>query len=99
VTVCVYRVAAGDQGSDKPRGDLVSGGPLPTGRWPAVKRQIQASEPVTAACTIPSSRFVLLRTPHEQIDVELDGCRRLLAPSARSATAPARTRYANLAGA
>jgi len=82
VTVCVYRVAAGEQGSDKPRGELVSGGPLPAGRWPAVKRQIQAAVPVTTACATPSSRFVLLHTPHEQIDVELDGCRRLLAPSA-----------------
>ena len=81
VTMCVYRVAAGEQGSDKPRGELVSGGPLPAGRWPAAKRRIQAGVPVTTACTTPSSRFVLLHTPHEQIDVELDGCRRLLAPS------------------
>jgi hypothetical protein len=80
VRMCVYRVAAGQQPTDKPRGDFVSGGLLPPGRWAAVRRHLQASGPA-APCTTPASRFALLNTSGGQIFVELDGCRRLLAPT------------------
>lgn len=80
VRLCIYRVKANEQGSDKPQGDFVSGGLLPPGRWAAVKREIQASRPATP-CTTPADRFALLTTPQGDISVELDGCRRLVAPA------------------
>jgi hypothetical protein len=78
VRLCLYRVPASEQGSEKPQGGFVSGGSLPAGRWAAVKREIQASRPATP-CTTPTDRFAMLATPQGDIYVELDGCRRLLA--------------------
>ncbi|OJF13653.1 hypothetical protein [Couchioplanes caeruleus] len=78
VHVCIYRVPAGEQRSDKPRGEVIFRDLLPAGRWAAIKRQVQAAGPVQA-CSTPASRFALL-TPDE-IYVELDGCRRILAPA------------------
>jgi hypothetical protein len=79
VRLCLYRVPASEQGSEKPQSGFVAGGVLPAGRWAAVKRELQASRPA-APCTTPASRFALLAAhPQGDIFVELDGCRRLLA--------------------
>jgi hypothetical protein len=80
VRLCVYRVRASGRDSEKPQGEFVSGGLLPAGRWAAVKRAIRSSgEP--AACATPADRFARLVTPRGDIHVELDGCRRLVAPA------------------
>ncbi|MEV4282432.1 hypothetical protein [Actinoplanes xinjiangensis] len=80
VRLCVYRVKASEQNTEKPQGDFVSGGLLPPGRWAAVKREIQGSRPA-APCTTPADRFAVLTTPRATIHVELDNCRRLVAPA------------------
>ncbi|GGQ43823.1 hypothetical protein [Couchioplanes azureus] len=79
VRACIYRVPAGEQRSDKPRGEVVSRNLLPAERWAAIRRHVQAAGPVQA-CSTPASHFALL-LPGE-IYVELDGCRRILAPAA-----------------
>lgn len=80
VRLCIYRVKASEQRSEKPQGDFVSGGLLPTGRWAAVKRALQASGKATT-CTTPANRFARLETSEGHIYLELDGCRRLVAPA------------------
>jgi hypothetical protein len=80
VRLCVYQVKASGRDSEKPQGDFVSGGTLPTGRWAAVKRVVQTSGKATP-CTTPANRFARLQTPQGEIYVELDGCRRLVAPA------------------
>ncbi|MET0418414.1 MAG: hypothetical protein ABW022_20575 [Actinoplanes sp.] len=52
---CVYQVKAGGRDSEKPQGDFVSGGLLPTGRWAAVKRAVQSSGKATT-CTTPAGK-------------------------------------------
>jgi hypothetical protein len=79
VRLCVYRVQPSERGSEKPQGEFVSGGLLPPGRWAAVKREVQVSAEA-ATCATPASRFARLQTPQGDIHVELDGCRRLVAP-------------------
>ncbi|GAA3344759.1 hypothetical protein GCM10020358_49280 [Amorphoplanes nipponensis] len=78
VRLCVYQVKASGRDSEKPQGDFVAGGLLPTGRWAAVKRAVQTSGKATT-CTTPANRFARLETPRGDIYVELDGCRRLVA--------------------
>jgi hypothetical protein len=80
VRMCLYRVTAAEQRTDKPRGDFISGGLLPADRWAVIKRQVRAAGPAKP-CSTPASRFVLLRTPAD-VYVELDGCLRILAPAA-----------------
>ncbi|WP_250033746.1 hypothetical protein [Paractinoplanes maris] len=79
VRLCVYQVKASGRDSEKPQGDFVSGGMLPAGRWAAVRRAVQISGEATP-CTTPANRFARLETPRGDIYVELDGCRRLVAP-------------------
>ncbi|RZU51307.1 hypothetical protein EV385_3121 [Krasilnikovia cinnamomea] len=78
VRLCIYQVKASEPDNDKPQGDFVSGGLLPTNRWAAVKRAVQTSGKAPA-CTTPANRFARLETPRGDIYVELDGCRRLVA--------------------
>jgi hypothetical protein len=78
VRLCIYQVKASGRDSEKPQGDFVSGGSLPTSRWAAVKRAVQTSGKATT-CTTPANRFARLETPRGDIYVELDGCRRLVA--------------------
>ncbi|WP_412747509.1 hypothetical protein [Krasilnikovia sp. M28-CT-15] len=78
VRLCIYHVKASEPDNDKPQGDFVSGGLLPTSRWAAVKRAVQTSGKATT-CTTPANRFARLETPRGDIYVELDGCRRLVA--------------------
>jgi hypothetical protein len=83
VRLCLYQVKNTDPDNDKPQGDFVSGGLLPPARWAAVKRAVQASGEART-CTTPANRFARLETPKGDIYVELDGCRRLVAPSVES---------------
>jgi hypothetical protein len=78
VRLCIYQVKASGRDSEKPQGDFVSGGTLPTGRWAAVKRAVQTSGKASP-CTTPADRFARLVTPRGDIYLELDGCRRLVA--------------------
>jgi hypothetical protein len=82
VRLCIYQVKASGRDSEKPQGDFVSGGLLPTGRWAAVKRAVQTSG-TAATCTTPANRFARLETPRGDIYLELDGCRRLVAQAVR----------------
>jgi hypothetical protein len=79
VRLCIYQVNPRGRDSEKPQGEFVSGGTLPTGRWAAVKRAVQASGKAKP-CPVPANRFAQLQTPQGHIWVELDGCRRLVAP-------------------
>jgi hypothetical protein len=80
VRLCIYQVRASERDSDKPQGDFVSGGVLPTGRWAAVKKAVRPSGKART-CAAPANRFARLQTPQGDIYVELDGCRRLFAQS------------------
>ncbi|MEH0929378.1 hypothetical protein [Micromonospora sp. CPCC 205558] len=78
--LCVYEVPASLQDGEKPAGDFVYGGPLPTERQAGVLRALSNRRAVTA-CTTPATRFAVLRPldgagPDRY--VELDGCRRFL---------------------
>ncbi|MEU4218203.1 hypothetical protein [Actinoplanes sp. NPDC026623] len=83
VRLCIYRVKEREPDNDKPQGDFVSGGLLPPARWAAVKRAVRASGEA-GTCTTPANRFARLETPQGDIYVELDGCRRLVAPGVSS---------------
>ncbi|HEX8343841.1 MAG TPA: hypothetical protein VF657_03735 [Actinoplanes sp.] len=79
VRLCIYQVQANGRDSEKPQGDFVSGGMLPTGRWAAARKAIRTSGKATT-CTTPADRFARLETARGDIYVELDSCRRLVAP-------------------
>ncbi|MEU4156438.1 hypothetical protein [Actinoplanes sp. NPDC026670] len=85
VRLCVYQVTADGRDSEKPQGDFVSGGMLPASRWAAVKRTVRTSGEAKT-CANPANRFARLETPQGYIYVELDGCRRLVAPGATGDT-------------
>ncbi|RZT80668.1 hypothetical protein EV382_3926 [Micromonospora violae] len=78
--LCVYEVPTSIQGGEKPPGDFVYGGPLPTERQAGVLRALSNRRAVVD-CDTPASRFAVLRPldgagPDRY--VELDGCRRFL---------------------
>ncbi|MEV6489397.1 hypothetical protein AB0M20_12325 [Actinoplanes sp. NPDC051633] len=75
--LCVYRVPASEQGNGKPAGDFESGRRLRPAEWAAVKRHLASAGPATA-CRMPAGRFALLSG---NIYVELDSCRRVMAPA------------------
>ncbi|MEU8155976.1 hypothetical protein AB0B94_20145 [Micromonospora sp. NPDC048986] len=82
--LCVYQVPASLQEGEKPAGDFVYGGPLPTERQAGVFRALSNRRAVVD-CATPATRFAVLR-PFEGAGpdryVELDGCRRfLIAPA------------------
>ncbi|GAA3339227.1 hypothetical protein GCM10020358_22250 [Amorphoplanes nipponensis] len=81
VRLCVYRVPADQQRTDKPAGEFVSGRVLGDGQWAGVRREIEAAGPA-APCAVPAAGFAVLHVGAGQIHVELDGCRRLLATAA-----------------
>jgi len=80
VRICVYRVPADQQRTGKPAGDFVSGRALTGGQWAAVKRAVEAAGPAVP-CTTPTDRFAVVRTATGETYVELDNCRRILAPT------------------
>jgi hypothetical protein len=84
IRLCVYRVPEDQQGTGKPAGDFVAGRFLDEQQWAAVTREIEAA-PAAPACTTPAGRFAVLHFGAGQLHVELDGCRRLLAPAADGA--------------
>ncbi|WP_433126713.1 hypothetical protein ACQPWW_28320 [Micromonospora sp. CA-240977] len=79
--LCVYQVPSAQQGSGKPAGDFVYGGPLPAARQAGVLRAL-ANRRAVVDCATPASRFAVLRpldgTAGPDRYVELDGCRRFL---------------------
>ncbi|MGC4867991.1 hypothetical protein ACLQ3B_21455 [Micromonospora sp. DT53] len=78
--LCVYEVPASLQEGDKPAGDFVYGGLLPTERQASVLRALSNRRAV-ADCATPASRFAVLRPldgAGSDRYVELDGCRRFL---------------------
>ncbi|GAA2608952.1 hypothetical protein [Paractinoplanes durhamensis] len=81
-SLCVYRVPASEQGSDKPAGDFVSGGKLAPATWVALKRELAGAAPA-GPCTTPASRFAVVHTPAGEIYVEADGCKRAMIGDAR----------------
>jgi hypothetical protein len=81
VRLCVYRVPADQRGTGKPAGNFVSGRYLDEQQWAAARREIEAAA-TAPPCTTPASRFAVLHYGAGQLHVELDGCRRLLAPTA-----------------
>ncbi|MET7399399.1 hypothetical protein ABZS66_38540 [Dactylosporangium sp. NPDC005572] len=84
VRLCVYRVAAAEQGTVKPGGQFEHGAVLPAATWQTIRAALpQAPLKPTTACTAHASRFAMLApataaasTP--QVFVELDGCQRVL---------------------
>ncbi|WP_433312173.1 hypothetical protein ACQP0U_26605 [Micromonospora sp. CA-269861] len=78
--LCVYEVPASLQDGEKPAGDFVYGGPLPTERQTGVLRALSNRRAVVD-CATPATRFAVLRpidgTGPDRY-VELDGCRRFL---------------------
>ncbi|MET8090391.1 hypothetical protein [Micromonospora sp. NPDC005220] len=78
--LCVYQVPASLQEGEKPAGDFVYGGQLPTERQAGVLRALNNRRAVVD-CSTPATRFAVLRPldgagPDRY--VELDGCRRFL---------------------
>jgi hypothetical protein len=57
------------------------GGVVTGEQWAAIKREIRAARSA-AACTTPANRFALLPTDSGDVYVELDGCKRIMAPTA-----------------
>jgi hypothetical protein len=53
---------------------------LTGGQWAGVKREAEAAKPA-ASCTTPAARFAVVRTDAGETYVELDSCRRVLAPT------------------
>jgi len=84
VRLCVYRVPAGEQGTAKPAGTFEHGGLLPAQRRAEIGRALAAALPASD-CAKHASRFAILMpigTNNGEVYVELDGCRRILVPSA-----------------
>jgi hypothetical protein len=81
VRTCVYRVPADEQRTSKPGGDFVSGRTLTAAQWSGVRLRVAAAAP-PAPCATPADRFALLLTGRGEIYLELDHCRRILAPAA-----------------
>ncbi|MEU8255469.1 hypothetical protein AB0C06_14545 [Micromonospora inaquosa] len=78
--LCVYQVPESLQEGEKPAGDFVYGGPLPTERQAGVLRALNNRRAVVD-CATPATRFAVLRPlDGERPDwyVELDGCQRFL---------------------
>jgi hypothetical protein len=74
-------VPAEQQRTGKPAGDFLSGRYLSDEQWAGARREIESAG-AARPCTTPANRFAVLHIGAGQLYVELDGCRRLLAPSA-----------------
>jgi hypothetical protein len=80
---CVYDVPVGERGGDKPAGEFRDGGPLSAADWAAIRTEVEASEPATATCKTSASRFAVIHLePGGVVNIEADGCRRILAEPA-----------------
>ncbi len=87
VRLCVYTVPADQRGTEKPAGEVVSGGVLGPDRVAAIAAALPQL-PLAQECTGPAGSFAILFTSgnHDAVYVELDGCRRVLmyAPDGRA---------------
>ena len=81
VRLCVYRVPAEQQGTGKPAGDFGSGRYLSDEQWAGARSEIESAA-AAGPCTTPASRFAVLHIGAGQHYAELDGCRRLMGPTA-----------------
>ncbi|MFC4066492.1 hypothetical protein [Actinoplanes subglobosus] len=76
---CVYDVPVEERGGGKPAGGFRDGGPVTAADWTAMRAEIESSAAGSAACDTPASRFaVLFLEPGGTVNVEADGCRRVL---------------------
>ncbi|GIF39506.1 hypothetical protein [Actinoplanes xinjiangensis] len=77
---CVYDVPVGERGSGKPAGEFRDGGPLSAADWAAIRTEIEASAPGSAVCRTPAAAFAVINLePGGTVNIEADGCRRILA--------------------
>lgn len=80
---CVYDVPVKERGTGKPAGNFRAGGLLTTTDWAAIRREIEAAAPGQATCATPASRFAVIHLePGGTVNIEGDGCRRILAEPA-----------------
>lgn len=80
--LCVYDVPPAEQGTGKPTGTFVRGGPMAPRRWAAVRDELPQGV-AARPCGEHAGKFALLFAgEREPIYVELDGCRRVLVGSA-----------------
>ncbi len=80
---CVYDVPVGERGTVKPAGEFRDGGRLSASEWAAIRTEIEASAPATATCDTPAGRFAVIDLePGGTVNIEADGCRRILAEPA-----------------
>ena len=79
--LCVYRVPVEQQRTGKPAGEFVSGRYLSDAQWARVRRGFESAASAPP-CTTPAGRFAVVHIGAGELYVELDGCRRLLAPAA-----------------
>jgi hypothetical protein len=80
---CVYDVPVAERGTGKPAGEFRDGGPLSAAEWAAIRTEIEASAPATATCSTPAGRFAVIHLePGGTVNIEADGCRRVLAEPA-----------------
>jgi hypothetical protein len=96
VRLCVYRVPADEQGSNKPAGTFERGGILTPARRDSIEKALVLTTPARA-CAAHAGRFALLRAVDgvgADIYIELDGCQRIMvtpnsgAPTLAQADAP-----------
>jgi hypothetical protein len=79
--LCVYRVPASEQGTDKPGGDFERGAVLAPRRQAAIEKALLAAPPARN-CPTEASRFAVLSSADgtgATVYVELDGCQRIMA--------------------
>ncbi|WP_433789443.1 hypothetical protein [Actinoplanes sp. CA-252034] len=77
---CVYDVPVGERGSGKPAGDFRDGGPLTAADWTAIRAELASAAPGNATCRTPAGRFAVIHLePGGTLNIEGDGCRRILA--------------------
>lgn len=79
IRLCVYRVPASEQDSDKPAGDFQHGTVLTPERRSQIEKALMASAPA-GSCTTSASRFAVLSSEGSgyEVYVELDGCQRIM---------------------
>ena len=86
VRLCVYDVPANERGAEKPGGSFVRGGVLDADLRAQITGQLRGAGPA-AGCSEPTGGFAVL-LPAEgsdpaKVQVELDGCQRILLTPAR----------------
>ncbi|BEL03246.1 hypothetical protein Q0Z83_014370 [Actinoplanes sichuanensis] len=80
---CVYDVPVKERGTGKPAGEFRDGGLLSAADWTAIRAEVESAAPGVATCNTPASRFAVVHLePGGTLNVEGDGCRRILAEPA-----------------